>query len=109
MVAHLRACADVWMFSIYAMLAEDEPALPDLDERKWAKVTAYTELEFYDLLQVYALQRAELINVLRDLPTESWARSATIAGRKHTVFSQVRRMALHEVEHCEQIEQSLTC
>jgi len=36
-LAHLRACADLWTHSIYAMLAENEPAFSDIDERKWAR------------------------------------------------------------------------
>jgi hypothetical protein len=35
-LAHLRACDDLWSHSIYAMLAQDNPALPLLDERRWA-------------------------------------------------------------------------
>jgi hypothetical protein len=34
--AHLRACDDLWTHSIYAMLTEHDPALPLLDERRWA-------------------------------------------------------------------------
>ena len=37
-LAHLRACGDLWTQSIYAMLAEDEPVLPDINEHKYAKV-----------------------------------------------------------------------
>jgi hypothetical protein len=42
--------------------------------------------------------------VLRALPPESWPCSADIAGRGRTVFSQARRMALHEKEHWVQLE-----
>src|SRR5574339_442639 len=45
-LAHLRACADLWTHSIYAMLAEKEPVFSDINERKWAKVTGYAELPF---------------------------------------------------------------
>jgi hypothetical protein len=31
-------------------------------------------------------------------------RTAIIARRTHSVFSQMRRMALHEGKHCEQME-----
>ncbi|MGQ0603555.1 MAG: DinB family protein [Anaerolineales bacterium] len=103
-LAHLRACADVWTHSIYAMLAESAPQLALLDERRWAKATRYAELKFRKSLQAFTLQREELLHVLLSLPLESWTRSATIAGRSHTVFSQARRMALHEAEHCAQIE-----
>lgn len=103
-LAHLRACDEVWSFSIYAMLAQDAPVLPLLDERRWAKTLRYADLGFVRSLQAFGLRRGELLHVLRQLPAESWQRSGVIEGRTHTVFSQVRRMALHEAEHCEQIE-----
>jgi hypothetical protein len=106
-LAHLRGCNDVWTHSIYAMLAENHPTLALLDERRWAKVTRYATLGFHQSFQAFALSREELLRVLRDLPEESWARTCDIGGRKHSVFSQVRRMALHEQEHCEQIEETL--
>jgi len=35
---------------------------------------------------------------------EEWFRPAVIRGRTHTVFSQTRRMALHEADHWERID-----
>src|SRR6266487_2018028 len=52
-LAHLRSCADVWTHSIYAMLAENESMLPDINERKWAKVTRYAELPFAENFQAF--------------------------------------------------------
>lgn len=106
-LAHLRACADLWTHSIYAMLAENEPVFSDVDERKWAKVTRYAEVPFAESLQAYALQRANLLRVLKALPLEAWERPALIFARKHTVFTQTRRMAKHEMEHVEQLEDVL--
>src|SRR5215470_7455413 len=90
-LAHLRSCADVWSHSIYAMLAEKEPILPDINERKWAKVTDYASLPFRESFQVYSLQREHLLRVLKALSPEAWERSAIIFERKHTVFTQARR------------------
>ncbi len=106
-LAHLRSCADLWTHSIYAMLAASEPVLSDVDERKWAKATRYAELPFYESFQAYSLQRENLVRVLKALPFESWERSAIIFERKHTVFTQTRRLAKHEQEHLEQIEMLL--
>jgi len=102
-LAHLRSCADLWTHSIYAMLAEDEPVLSDINERNWAKATRYSELPFAESFQVFSLQRENLLRVLKVLPCESWGRSAIIFERRHTVFTQTRRMVKHEQEHCEQI------
>jgi hypothetical protein len=104
-LTHLRGCADIWTYSIIAMLAQDNPTLALFDERKWAKAAGYARLTFADSFLAYKLQRTELLMVLRDIPIGSWSRSAHIGGRKHTVFSQARRMALHEVEHCVQLEE----
>jgi hypothetical protein len=103
-LAHLRSCADLWTHSIYAMLAEKEPSFSDINERKWAKVTRYAELPFNQSSQAYSLQRESLVRVLKDLPFDSWERSAMIFERRHTVFTQTRRMAKHETEHLEQME-----
>ena len=103
-LAHLRSCADLWSYSIYAMLAKKNPAFSDINERKWAKVTRYAELPFYQSFQAYSLQRESLVNVLKDLPFDSWERSALIFERRHTVFTQTRRLAKHECAHLEQIE-----
>ena len=103
-LAHLRSCADLWTHSIYAMLAENEPVFSDIDERKWAKVTRYAELRFHRSFQAFSLQRESLVIVLKDLPFDSWERSALIFERRHTVFTQTRRLAKHETEHLEQLK-----
>jgi hypothetical protein len=103
-LAHLRSCADLWTHSIYTMLAVNEPVFSDIDERKWARVTRYAEMPFHKSFQIFSAQRENLVTVLDALPFESWERSALIFERRHTVFTQTRRMAKHETEHLEQIE-----
>jgi hypothetical protein len=106
-LAHLRSCADVWGDSIDAMLTENIPILPDLHPRKWIKETNYLELSFHESFPTFVRQRQRLLMTLKKLSFEDWSRAATIAGRKHTVFTQARRMGKHEKEHCEQIESLL--
>lgn len=103
-LAHLRACADLWTFSIYAMLAQEGLILPNIHPNHWGKIAGYASLPFWKLFQVFSLQRTELIRCLRQLSEREWSRSAKIGTREHTVFSQVRRMALHEISHCVQLE-----
>jgi hypothetical protein len=102
-LAHLRACSDVWGNSIETMLADENPVLPDVHPRHWLKQTNYLDRSFRESLQALASQRVKMLSVLRQLAFEDWARPAMIGGRKHTVFSQVRRMAKHEAEHITQI------
>jgi hypothetical protein len=103
-LAHLRACTEIWSFSIYAMLTENHPVLPLLDERRWTKAAHYATFTFQNSFQIFVLQRDELLTVLKVLDFDTWARSASIEGRNHTIFSQTRRMALHETEHIAQIQ-----
>ena len=106
-LAHLRSCADVWGGSIEAMLAEDRPTLPYRHPRQWIKKTNYPDLLFQESFQAFQMQRKNLLNVLNNLSFEDWSRAAIINQREHTVFSQTRRMALHEDVHCQQIEELL--
>jgi hypothetical protein len=66
-LAHLRACADVWGNCIVAILAEDTPTLRAVNPRTWIKKTDYRELEFRLSLLSFATQRADLLAVLEPL------------------------------------------
>jgi uncharacterized damage-inducible protein DinB len=107
-LAHLRACADVWNETIALMLQEDEPVLKDISPRDWLKKTDYPGLPFRESFHSFVDQRRELLQTLHDLEFGQWSRGAMIGNRRHTIFSQARRMALHEVTHNEQIEALLS-
>lgn len=106
-LAHLRSCADVWGSSIEAMLAEDNPTVPYRHPRQWIKKTNYPDLMFQESFQAFRMQRKNLLKILKSLSFEDWSRAAIIKHREHTVFSQIRRMALHENVHCQQVEEIL--
>ena len=106
-LAHLRSCADVWGASIESMLAGQEPVLPDIHPREWIKRTDYLTLQYSDLLQAFSCQRGRLLKFLNRLEFEAWSHGAQIGGRRQTVFTQARRMAIHEAEHCMQVEKML--
>ena len=106
-LAHVRSCADVWGESIEKMMAEDHPKLGYIHPRQWVRRMGYLEMDFAASFKDFSEQRKRLLRMLKRLPFEDWQRGAIIQGREHTVFSQVRRMAKHESEHCEQIESLL--
>ena len=106
-LAHLRSCADVWGGSIEAMLAQVTPTLPYRHPRQWITKTDYPDLMFQESFQAFLMQRKSLLNVLNNLPFEDWSRAVMIKHREHTVYSETRRMALHEDIHCQQIEEKL--
>ena len=106
-LAHLRACADVWGKSIIATITLDHPTLRHISPRGWIRRTDYLQLEFKSSLATFAHQRHELLSVLKGLATRDWSREATTKGRVQTVFSFASRIAEHESKHCRQIEEVL--
>jgi hypothetical protein len=110
-LAHLRACADVWGGSIATMIERDHPTPRYVSPRTWIRKTSYPELAFQPSLEAYAAQRDDLVRSLRSLAIGDWARGATFTGttrgRAATILGYVRRIVAHEREHLEQIEATL--
>ena len=107
-LAHLRACADVWGQCIVAMIAEDRPTLRAVSPPTWLKQKDYRALAFQPSLGAFATQRVDLLAVLSPLPSEGWARAATVTGAgrvlERTVLSYAQWLATHERPHVRQIE-----
>jgi hypothetical protein len=102
---HLRACEEVWMHSLHAMLAHENPRLQEIHPRQWIQASnPYTRQTFSAGLRVFTLRREALLLTLSSLSLEDWARGAIIDQKTHTVYSHVRRMALHEQTHCDEID-----
>lgn len=107
-LAHLRACADVWGRYIVQILNEDRPTIKAVNPTTWIKQTDYREQEFEPSLRAFTVQRAELLAVLTPLPPEAWSRAATITGggrpRERTVHAYAHWLANHERSHNKQLE-----
>ena len=106
-LAHMRACADVWGGCIGRMLAEDTPTLRAVNPRTWIRKTDYREQAFQPSLHAFATQRTDLLAVLEPLPPEGWSRAATVTGAgkvlERTVLSYAQWLARHEQPHIKQI------
>jgi hypothetical protein len=106
-LAHVRACADVWGGCIEAIIAEDRPTLRAVNPRTWIKKTNYRDLEFRSSLRSFTKQRADLLAVLEPLPPKDWSRSATVTGAGavlvRTVHFYAKWLAKHERTHVKQI------
>jgi hypothetical protein len=111
-LAHVRACADVWGGAIAAIIAQDRPTLRAVNPRTWIKRTDYLEQEFHSSLEAFTAQRSTLLAVLEPLPAEGWSRAATVLGGGRplelTVLSYAQRLARHERPHIKQIERIVT-
>ncbi|HVE98495.1 MAG TPA: DinB family protein [Mycobacteriales bacterium] len=110
-LAHLRSCADVWGACIGTILAEDSPTIRAVNPTTWITQTDYLDLEFPDSLRSFTEQRRALLDLLRPLPAESWARTATVTGAgkplERTVLSYAERLATHERSHLKQVERAV--
>ena len=107
-LAHIRACADVWGSCIASILSEDRPTLRAVSPRTWIRKTNYPDIEFGSSLRSFTLQRDELLVLLKPLLPADWSRAATVnrAGKilEETTLSYADRLASHELQHVEQIE-----
>lgn len=107
-LAHLRACADMWGGCIAEMIAHDHPTLRAVNPTTWIDQTDYREQAFQRSLEAFTAQRAELLATLEPLPPQGWARAATLTGAgkplERTVLFYARWLAEHERPHVRQIE-----
>ena len=107
-LAHLRACADMWGTYIVRILSEDRPTIKAVNPTTWIKQTDYREQQFQPSLQAFTAQRAELLAVLKPLAPDAWSRMATVMGagkpRERTVYTYAQWLANHERSHIKQIE-----
>jgi len=107
-LAHLRACADMWGKYIVKILNEYRPTFKAVNPTTWIKSTDYREQEFQPSLQAFTAQRAGLLAVLEPLVPEDWSRTATVTGagkpRERTVYTYAQWLANHERSHIRQVE-----
>jgi uncharacterized damage-inducible protein DinB len=107
-LAHLRACSDMWGKYIAVILHEDHPTFKAMNPTTWIKQTNYLEQQFQASLQAFTTQRAKLLKLLKPLPTEAWSRAAAMTGagkpRERTVRTYAQWLANHEQSHIRQME-----
>ena len=107
-LAHLRACSDMWGKYIGVILSEDRPTIKAVNPTTWIKQTDYCEQEFKPSLQAFTTQRAGLLAVLQTLTPDAWSRTATVTGagkpRERTVYTYAQWLANHERSHFKQID-----
>lgn len=110
-LAHLRACAEVWGRSIDRMITEDHPTIRYVSPRGWIKRTDYLEQSFRDSLREFSEARAGLVETLSALNAVGWSRRATFTGttlgRDATVLSYAKRIVDHELGHLDQLRRTL--
>lgn len=111
-LAHLRACADVWGKCIVEIATREKPVIRAINPRTWIKKTDYPQQKFRTSLHVFAAQRADLLAFLESLAPESWSRTATITGAgkplERTTGFYAEWLATHERTHVKQLQHIAT-
>ena len=112
LLAHLRACDDVWAgYYIMTILAQENPTIRARNPRTWIKTTDYLEQDFHSSLRAFRKQRKKLLAVLESLPPTGWSRTNTLIGAgkpiQQTLLSHADGLARHERAHLRQIERIL--
>jgi uncharacterized damage-inducible protein DinB len=107
-LAHLRACADMWGNYIGMILSENRPTFRAVNPTTWIKQTNYHEQAFQPSLQAFTAQRTELLALLQPVAPQAWMRTALVTGagkpRERTVQTYAQWLANHEQSHIRQIE-----
>jgi hypothetical protein len=115
-LAHLRACADVWGGCIETLLAEERTTIRSVSPRAWIDETDYPDQPFDRSLRTFTSQRKRLVKTLSSLREADWSRDAVITGAgkplTRTVHDYAARLVLHERPHVRQIGravETITC
>jgi hypothetical protein len=108
-LAHLRACADVWGQCVATIITEDQATLRAVNPLTWIERTDYRDLGFRPSFRSYFAQRADLLQLLEPLSPEGWLRTATVTGAgralTRTVLFYGQWLAGHERTHVKQFAQ----
>lgn len=107
-LAHVRACADVWGNCILEIINRDKPTLRAINPRTRINRTNYPQQNFRASLRAFTAQRADLLATLEPLPRRNWSRTAMVtrAGKplQRTVLFYAEWLATHERTRIKQIQ-----
>ena len=111
-LAHIRACCDVWGGNIGKILAEEHATFKGMNPLTWLKRTDYPEWPFEKALRAFSTQRRALLRDLGQLSPTDWERTASVISYgqlsfERSVRSYVSQLARHERTHVRQIKRAL--
>ena len=87
------------------VLAEDNPTLQAWDQDQWALRLGYGKRKMSDAMDTFRRVRADNYNLLKELPAEAYARTATHTERgTMTLLDLVQLIAGHPEGHVRQIQ-----
>ena len=107
-VCHLRDFEAIYGERLHLMLETDYPKFPHVDQNELPITNRYAEQNLQEVLQSFLEQRRAVIDIYEKLTDEQWARRGLHPNAgDHTVLELAINMALHDVNHIEQILHTL--
>lgn len=111
-LAHLRACCDVWGGNIEKILAEEHATFKGVNPRTWMRRTDYAEWPFEKAVRAFSAQRRALLRTLSELAPQEWERTAAVISYgqlsfERSVRSYASQLARHERTHVRQVEDAI--
>ena len=109
-LAHLLNCEARSSEAIQlALLAKEPPFVPIHPERGLGNLLRYDLMPFKELLAYFKFRRTILLNVLNSLKEKQWSKVIHEEGkqRRESVYWRARGLALHELEHLQDLEGKL--
>jgi uncharacterized damage-inducible protein DinB len=99
LVAHVGDTDLVFTERIKRVIAEDRPPLLAFDENKWAKALQYEMQSTPDAIELLALNRRVMANLLRALPPEAFARVGLHSERGEMSLEQLLTLVTNHLDH----------
>jgi predicted alpha/beta superfamily hydrolase len=105
---HVAALESRFRSRLERMLAEDDPEVEPFYPGPEEETGGLLAVDLQEAIERFIRERGELVARLRDLPPESWDRSARHPEyATYSVFGLARHIALHDLLHGYRIEDSL--
>jgi hypothetical protein len=107
-VCHLRDIEAVFGERVTAILAGDEPALPEAEPDRWARERQYARQDPAAALADFRRRRGESLATLVALPPPDWQRGGEHPSRgRLTIDMLVAHLAWHDDNHLDQLARAL--
>ena len=105
---HLAEVHPLFFRRLDLMLAEDDPRIISYDPGRDDPDDALLKLDLDDSMRRFTQDRAQLVERLRALSPNDWARTARHEEyNSYSIFTMFRHLALHDFHHAYRIEELL--
>lgn len=107
-LAHLRACADLWGANALAMVEHRDAEIRTTDPDDWPERQRYERLTWSQSLGALARQRRGLVATLAGIGRDEWTRTIIVLtwGQQYprNILFYAQRLAVHERSHARHLE-----